>query len=202
MKIYLIRHGRTLWNDESRYQGKSDIPLSDAGERELRKADFLPDKVYVSTLCRTWQTASILFPGTRQIIISGFSEMDFGIFEGKTAVEMETDIFYKSWVNSGCEECCPSGERRKDFISRVCTSFEAILDYEILQSYGVEKCRPLTIVAHGGVQMAIMEQFAMPMRDYFSWQSPPGGGFVLNCNSTLWTTCKKLEYLEKVEYTL
>ena len=29
MKIYLLRHGQTLYNEQKRYQGQQDIPLSE-----------------------------------------------------------------------------------------------------------------------------------------------------------------------------
>ena len=28
MKVWLLRHGRTAWNGEHRYQGRTDVPLS------------------------------------------------------------------------------------------------------------------------------------------------------------------------------
>ena len=34
-------------------------------------------------------------------------------------------------------------------------------------------------MAHGGVQMAILDRYARPHRDYFDWHAPCGGGFVL-----------------------
>lgn len=34
--VFLIRHPRTTWNDEGRYQGWLDAPLSEAGETQLR----------------------------------------------------------------------------------------------------------------------------------------------------------------------
>jgi broad specificity phosphatase PhoE len=43
MKIYLVRHGETPWNEEMRYQGQSDVPLSERGRRQaqaLRDAYF------------------------------------------------------------------------------------------------------------------------------------------------------------------
>ena len=34
MKLYLIRHGQTLWNQEGKIQGKTDIPLNDEGRKQ------------------------------------------------------------------------------------------------------------------------------------------------------------------------
>ena len=36
MKIYVIRHGQTLWNAQGRLQGAADIPLNDNGTRLAR----------------------------------------------------------------------------------------------------------------------------------------------------------------------
>ena len=45
MTVYLLRHGRTAYNGQRRYQGSSDPPLSPAGAEELRAADFSPELV-------------------------------------------------------------------------------------------------------------------------------------------------------------
>ena len=58
MLIVLLRHGETAYNAQRRYQGKSDIPLSARGKARLRAADFVPDVVFVTALCRTAQTAA------------------------------------------------------------------------------------------------------------------------------------------------
>ena len=60
MLIVLLRHGETAYNAQRRYQGKSDIPLSARGRARLRAADFAPDVVFVTALCRTAQTAAAM----------------------------------------------------------------------------------------------------------------------------------------------
>ena len=160
MLIYLLRHGETAWNRERRYQGLTDIPLSDRGRALLGRADFSPERVYVSPLLRARETAAVLFPEAEQVTVLDFREMDFGAFEGRTAEEMADDPTYRVWVAGGCRGRC-----------RGRAAFVKLLETEQEQ---------LVIVAHGGVQMAILERYAKPHRDYFHWHAPCGGGFLLD----------------------
>ena len=65
---------------------------------------------------------------------------------------------------------CPGGESLAEFSARVWSAFTKLLE---------SKPERLVIVAHGGVQMAILDRYAQPHRDYFDWHAPCGGGFVL-----------------------
>ncbi len=102
MEIELIRHGETLWQGQKRYQGRSDVPLSPAGRQALRPAEGCPAVVYVTALCRTGETAAILFPQARQVAVPGLEEMDFGAFEGRNFQDMADDPAYRTWVEGGC----------------------------------------------------------------------------------------------------
>ena len=68
MKLYLLRHGETAWNNTHRFQGQIDIPLNDFG-RELAEItrDAAPeivfDRVYSSPLSRAFETAVIFMRG-------------------------------------------------------------------------------------------------------------------------------------------
>ena len=196
MNIYLLRHGRTRYNAEHRYQGRSDIPLSAEGEAELCRAELTPEKVWVSPLCRARRTAERLFPEASQTVVEAFAEMDFGAFEGRNYLEMEHDQEYRTWVEGGCNGRCPGGESRPEFCRRVCVAFEALAEQAAQQGR-----RELVIVAHGGVQMAVMERFALPERAYFDWKPPFGGGYVLAWEDSLWRTSRKLRLVKEVQYT-
>lgn len=187
MLIYLLRHGETLWNAERRYQGLTDLPLSERGGSALRPAEFSPKQVYVSTLCRAVQTAAILFPGVEQIAVPGLREMDFGAFEGRTADKMEQDTDYRAWVEGGCTDRCPSGEDWDEFSERTCAAFERLMG---------NAPDPLVIVAHGGTQMAVLERYGCPVRPRWSWLSKNGGGFLMECSD--WRKKRELILLKEV----
>lgn len=191
MRVCLLRHGETAWNAQGRYLGRTDLPLTPAGRAALGPAGFTPALVYVSPLRRTAETAEILFPGAEQSAVPDFREMDFGVFEGRSWRDMEDFAPYREWVDSGCRSPVPGGESMERFCQRTCAAFEALMDRE------AEAGEPLlAIVAHGGTQMAVLERFALPRRDYFSWRGPLGGGFVLD--GSRWREERRLTLLDTV----
>ena len=57
----------------------------------------------------------------------------------------------------------------------------------------------LVILAHGGTQMAAMERYALPHRDYYAWCAPNAGGFVLDARD--WAAKRVLHLVKTVQYT-
>lgn len=98
MNILLVRHGETAWNREGRYQGRTDIPLSETGLLQVaalgaRLAD-LPIKIaYASPLSRAKTTAEAILanrqPLTPLWLEAGLLEISHGEWEGKLASEVE-----------------------------------------------------------------------------------------------------------------
>ena len=179
MNIWLIRHGLTLPGEEGRYQGFLDESLSEKGKLQLEQAPQEPSHVYTSPAKRARETASILFPCADQISIPGLWEMNFGVFEGRTFKEMENDARYREWVDGMCLGRCPGGESRASFSERVCNAFLDVLSQERERQQRDSAENDLFIVSHGGTQMAILERWGRPVRDYYSWQSPCGSGWLL-----------------------
>lgn len=186
MEIVLLRHGQTAGNLENRYIGKTDQPLSPAGIAAVRRlakqaALAAPAEVYVSPLRRARETAALLFPQARQVVCLDLREMDFGDFEGRNADEMEHDPAYRAWVDGLCRGACPNGESPADFAGRVGTAFDEIVRGAVRQ--GLDQ---LTIVAHGGTIMAIMQLYARPPRDFYAWQVRNGGGWRASLDEASW----------------
>ena len=87
--LYIIRHGKTEWNERHKLQGRTDVPLNAEGREMARKAaaeykDVHFDICFSSPLIRAKETAQILLEG-RDIPIytdDRLMEMCFGIYEG------------------------------------------------------------------------------------------------------------------------
>ena len=91
MLVALLRHGKTSWNLEKRYQGRTDIELLPESIEQLRTMNvsqsFVGWKVHVSPLKRAQQTAACYgFVDTH--VAQPLIECDFGEWEGKVAPEI------------------------------------------------------------------------------------------------------------------
>lgn len=167
IELVIVRHGQTPGNAERRYVGcASDQPLSEFGREQARQAQSFPQvsKVYVSKLRRTHETAAIMFPNAEQEIIEGIHEMDFGVFTGRSADEMEDDKQYREWVESWCEGTCPGGESKAEFNERICAAMKAfLLDAASRGEHVVH------MVAHGGTLMAFLGAYGGEEGKYYEW---------------------------------
>ncbi|MBQ8598546.1 MAG: histidine phosphatase family protein [Oscillospiraceae bacterium] len=173
--VIFIRHGATAGNLEKRYIGRTDEPLCPSGieqVKRLREQAFQPDVLFASPMLRTRQTAEILFPERKPILLDAMRETDFGIFEGKTAAELSDDPDYQRWLDSFCLAPVPGGEAIADFKARCCAAFSVAME-----QVPEENCA--VFVVHGGVIMAIMEAFAQPKGDFYDYHI--GNGCFLHC---------------------
>lgn len=96
MEVYILRHGQSEANIIRMHAGWGSTPLSEKGRCQARKAEkYLStikfDKVIVSDLLRTKQTAELAIPGYDYQLDSRIREIDSGILMGKKVSEcMET----------------------------------------------------------------------------------------------------------------
>lgn len=91
MELICVRHGRTAWNADKRFQGHVDIPLDDEGRAQATAlASLLRDQridaAVSSDLARAAETARIVL-GARDLVPRldpDWREMRFGDWEGLT----------------------------------------------------------------------------------------------------------------------
>jgi alpha-ribazole phosphatase len=185
VELLLIRHGKTAGNLRRLYIGRTDEPLCEQGidhAREQAWSYFPPVKrVYVSPLLRVTQTAAILFPSAKQVVVEEFREMDFGDFEGHSSDELEADPVYRAWIDGLCEAPCPGGERRADFDARVREAFLSLMAKALARDEG-----RIVILSHGGVIMSLMRRWARPARPFYEWAAPNCGGFRVRIDRAQW----------------
>ena len=163
--IFFIRHGATEGNLRRRYIGRTDEPLCEAGiaqVKALQKRGLSVDRLFVSPMLRTRQTADILFPKMHYTVVDGLIETDFGRFEGKSADKLSGDLAYQAWVDAMCLTPIPEGESVTDFKTRCCEAFAETIK-------NVPDGSRVGFVVHGGVIMAIMEAYARPKKDFYAY---------------------------------
>ena len=172
-----IRHAKTAGNLERRYIGRTDEPLCGLGVQEaeaLLASGQLPpiedlEELYSGPLLRCRQTAEILFPQIEPVTCR-LQEIDFGIFEGKTANELSDNLDYQQWLDTNCMGDISGGDSVMAFKQRCSEEFEQIAK--------ASSASLTALVIHGGNIMAILEAFAEPQRDFYDYHVP-NCGFIL-----------------------
>ena len=152
MELYLIRHGETEWSRARRHTGRTDLPLSPAGEAEARALGqhlrgLEVDRVLSSPMTRATATATLAGFGDRVELTDALLEVDYGDCEGRTTAEIRAsrpgwDLF---------RDGCPGGETVEDAAARARGLLEDLADSDgrvLLFSHG-HQLRILTTVFLG-----------------------------------------------------
>ena len=153
-RILLARHGQTEWNITRRFQGKTDVPLNDAGRSQAhalasRLSSWPFEAVYSSPLSRALYTASAIAErrGLEPVVIPELREIDFAAWEGKSidALSAEGDVFAR-WRSDPFFNPPPGAENWDDIKTRLSIALKRILD-------GPEQ--RVVVISHGGVMRAL-----------------------------------------------
>jgi broad specificity phosphatase PhoE len=126
MRLLFVRHGESVWNEIRRFQGRTDVALSDRGRaqaaalgRALR--GFRLAAAYVSPLARARETAEIALKGAGVTLtpIEELCELSLGTWEGRTIDEVRRDAGdpYAAWVRAPLD-CPPPGSEPLDAVCR------------------------------------------------------------------------------------
>ena len=152
-RLLAIRHGETAWNVDTRIQGHLDIPLNERGRwqaerlaRALAARDPI-DAIYSSDLQRAHDTARAIADATGAPLLThaGLRERGFGLFEGKTYVEIEQTWPQESqrWRQRDPQWAPQGGESLLQVRERITRTL-----HELAARHPGQQ---IVLVAHGGV---------------------------------------------------
>ena len=136
--LYLVRHGRTDFNERGLTQGSSDSPLTAQGRRGAEATrDYLAEvpfsRAYLSPQGRVRQTADIILPvhpSARVSVLRGLREYDFGVYEGGPDEELAgaiDPILHATQVMSGLHPGLPGGISAADYLAQVDAAIARII---------------------------------------------------------------------------
>ncbi len=184
-KIHLLRHGATEANQDGRYIGRTDLPLSPEGLAQLLALKEQYDypgavRFFTSPLTRCRQTLQVLYPHAEPTIAEGLAECDFGDWENKSLRDLKNDERFLQWMEGGTRDI-PGGESSEDFRDRVCEAFESIVN-DLIFSGDTEA----VICTHGGVITMLMQLYSLPRLDPKDCLAAAGQGFTLRITPSIW----------------
>ena len=194
-KLILLRHGQSQWNLENRFTGWKNVPLTEKGEAEAKKAGELIrkhnisiDRVFSSVLERANRTAEIaikkaelnnLLENNKIIMTCSekLNERDYGDLVGLNKQET-ADKFGKDQVHiwrRSYDTPPPNGESLKDVVERVSPYFKENIKPII------DKGENILIAAHGNSLRAMMIELGMYKSEEISnIELPTGSPLCIN----------------------
>ena len=164
IKLYLLRHGETVWNKQKKIQGQLNSPLTEEGIEKLKKTAETLERtdfqgVYTSHMERTVETAGIILDKNRKNLekpvkiekMRDHNEIHFGIWQGKTYEEIKKEYpqEYDNYFNSPDKYRARviGGEDLSEGLERFLGGMEKIVSFEKTRS-GSGK---ILIITHGTV---------------------------------------------------
>jgi len=109
--VFLARHGETAWSLTGQHTGRTDLPLTERGERNaqalgerLKGLKFA--KVFTSPLLRARRTCELAGFGSVAAIDQDLVEWDYGEYEGRRKSEIRAERPGWQLFRDGC----PGGE--------------------------------------------------------------------------------------------
>jgi len=181
MRLILVRHGETPWNEIHKFQGFSDIELSSKGKSQARSlAESLKgqtlEAIYTSPLVRAQQTAEQIagYHDCPVFLDEGLKELNQGRFEGITAEELRQGYpeFLSKWIQEPESTRLPDGESLGELQQRAWMTIEKIL-----------RTHPegtVVVVGHSFVNLTILcRVLEVPLNYFRRFRQDPTGKNVI-----------------------
>lgn len=169
MKLFVVRHCTTEYNEKRIYCGRTDIPLSNAGLDEAKQLSEISkqydfDLMLCSPLTRARQTAAAIIDGRNIPIIydDRLIERSFGDFEEKSVDREDGKVCRYSFAVS-----YPNGESNLQVAARIYSFLDEVKD----KYYD----KNIFIVSHGSVCRIIRTYFKdMTDEEFYSYSHRNG----------------------------
>ena len=194
-KLILLRHGQSQWNLENKFTGWKNVPLTEKGEIEAKKAGELIKKnkiridfIFSSALERANKTAEMAIKeanlqnliNNNKLIMTkheDLNERDYGDLVGLNKEET-ANKFGKEQVHiwrRSYDTPPPNGESLKDVVERVSPYFKKNIKPLLDQNNNV------LIAAHGNSLRAMMIELGMyKPEEISSIELPTGSPLCIN----------------------
>lgn len=169
--LYIIRHGKTDWNEKKKLQGRTDIPLNDEGRKMAVEAgvaykDVHFDVCYCSPMLRAKETAELILSGRNIPIIydERLKEMSFGEYEGTENSSKKPECPIYNFFNAPEKYVAVGGaESFEELFARTGEFMKEVVKPEL------EKGKDVLIVGHGAMNSSIICQMKnLPLQEFWS----------------------------------
>jgi broad specificity phosphatase PhoE len=144
--LYILRHGETTWSASGQHTGVTDIPLTETGEQQARRAGLVisalrgsavpPYRVFTSPRERAVRTAE-LAGFTVDDKAEELAEWNYGDYEGLTTPQIREQVpGWTVWTHP-----IPGGEEEKEVSDRA--------DALLARVRALLPCGDVVLVGHG-----------------------------------------------------
>ena len=198
-QLCLLRHGESLWNEEDRFTGWVDVPLTDVGRKQAEKAGESIKKeglqfqvAYTSVLNRAIETLEIVMKTIQQNIPvikdSALNERMYGDLQGlnkedtaKKYGDQQVHIWRRSYDIKP-----PNGESLEDTQNRTIPFFMNCVMTDIKEGKNV------LVVAHGNsLRSIVMYLDKLSKEQVLSLELPTGLPIIYSIDPDGGVTSKK-----------
>jgi broad specificity phosphatase PhoE len=189
--VILVRHGHVEGITPPRFRGRTDLPLTDCGERQARAlrdrivVEWRPSAVYSSPLCRCLRTAGIVARPFGLVVepVADLIDLDVGAWQGLDEEQVRTrwPEELARWHRTPHLVTLPEGESLQRVSARATRAV-----HDILRRH---RGGNMVLVGHDSVnRLLLLHVLDLPLARYWSIAQAPcalnvleygGGRFVL-----------------------
>lgn len=161
--LVLVRHGQSEWNALGLWTGQRDVPLTEQGRAEARKAaenlqDITLHKAYTSKLSRAQETLREIKDALRHTDLEtveheALNERDYGDYTAKNKWEIKDQIGDEEFtkLRRTWDHPVPNGETLQDVHARALPYYEEHIEQDLKAG------RNVIVAAHGNTLRALMK---------------------------------------------